>query len=333
MNTPASNPLGVLNTLRALAAWMVCLYHFAFMFKESHPALVEGFDWGQNGVYVFFLISGVVLPWSMDVGNYQYKNAFQFLKKRMLRLYPPFALSVFVCAAAFHWGPRLWTWDIGQRIVDSLFFLVPFKHSHWINGVYWTLFVEFQFYLFLALVFPLMRNSKAWVRWSVLMGSLVLSFASKFFAPVDVKTELFFHLPVFVLGFYLYLYMKERIGQWEFLIGSVLTSYVMFYEMGILHGFMWNIPVFGFCAFVIVLFFRKGIPWLEHLGEISYSYYLMHFIFIAIANNYVRPNFTGEYGIWITVGILQIMAYMGAWMFYYIIERPSLRWTKLVKYK
>ena len=57
------NQLDLLNALRGIAAWMVCLFHASFLVKEFYPGLCLFFDIGQEGVCVFFVISGVVLPW------------------------------------------------------------------------------------------------------------------------------------------------------------------------------------------------------------------------------------------------------------------------------
>jgi peptidoglycan/LPS O-acetylase OafA/YrhL len=327
----SAQPLGSLQTLRGVAAWMVCIYHFAFLFKHTYPFMVEGLDWGQNGVYVFFVISGVVLPWSLDQIRYSYTNFGSFMLKRLLRLYPPFALSVIVCAIAFH-ATHLFTWPVAEKVIDSLTFTVPFKHSHWVNGVYWTLFVEFQYYIYLGLLFPLLAHKSLAIRSLALYGSLALSFFSVCFQPADVKTTLFFHLPIFTLGFTLYLYLKERISFKEFTVASTLAAGVMFYEMGIYHGLMWSIPVFGVLTFFAILFFQKGIAFFDKLGEISYSYYLTHFIFISMVNNYMKPFVKSPWGIFVAVAAIQVSTYYGAKLFYHIIEKPSLRWTKRVVY-
>ena len=78
------NQLDLLNALRGIAAWMVCLFHASFLVKEYYPSLYHFLDIGQEGVYVFFVISGVVLPWSMDAGRYAWKNADRFLLKRWI---------------------------------------------------------------------------------------------------------------------------------------------------------------------------------------------------------------------------------------------------------
>jgi peptidoglycan/LPS O-acetylase OafA/YrhL len=326
------SPLGSLQTLRGLAAWMVCVYHFAFLFKHTYPFMVDGLDWGQNGVYVFFVISGVVLPWSLDQVSYGYRNFWPFMQKRLLRLYPPFALSVLVCAVAFH-ATHLFTWPVAEKVIDSLTFAVPFKHSHWVNGVYWTLFVEFQYYIYLGLLFPLLAHRSLVVRSCAIYGSLALSFCSAWFPPADVKNNIFFHLPIFTLGFTLYLYLKDRISSAEFAVASSISAWVMFYETGVFHGFMWNIPVFGALTFFIILFFQKGIGFFDKLGEISYSYYLTHFVFISMVNNHMKSLVKSPWGIFVCIAVLQVATYYGAKLFYHIIEKPSLRWTKRVVYK
>ncbi|MFM7309531.1 MAG: hypothetical protein ACKOZY_02900 [Flavobacteriales bacterium] len=46
--------LDILNSLRAVAALMVCLYHAAFVLSNDFPSMTKALDIGQEGVYVFF---------------------------------------------------------------------------------------------------------------------------------------------------------------------------------------------------------------------------------------------------------------------------------------
>ena len=327
------NQLDLLNALRGIAAWMVCLFHASFLVKEFYPGLYRFFDIGQEGVYVFFVISGVVLPWSMDAGKYQWKNADRFLIKRWLRLYPPFLVSVIICTFGFVGLQGFTNPVILHKMMHSVLFTAPFFGEKWINDVYWTLFVEFQFYIYLALFFPLIAYQNRTIRTTALFGGLALALLSQFFTGRYVKLELFFHLPVFTLGYYLYLRLKGRIGESEFWIGLALTSFAALYITGHLHGLSYRLATVAIVTALLIYAVRRKIPYLDALGEVSYSFYLTHWFVISMANYWFYQYSKTETGSLVVFIGIQVGAILLAALFYRVVEMPSLRWTKKIKYR
>jgi peptidoglycan/LPS O-acetylase OafA/YrhL len=54
-------------------------------------------DYGWLGVQVFFVISGFVIPYSMYCGGYRpWQHFGRFLAKRLVRLEPPYLVSIVV---------------------------------------------------------------------------------------------------------------------------------------------------------------------------------------------------------------------------------------------
>ncbi|MEY4329617.1 MAG: hypothetical protein RL609_365 [Bacteroidota bacterium] len=327
------NQLDLLNALRGIAAWMVCLFHASFLLKEFYPGLYHFFDIGQEGVYVFFVISGVVLPWSMDAGGYRWKNADRFLLKRWIRLYPPFLVSVIICTFGFVGLKGFANPVILHKMLHSVFFTAPFFGEKWINDVYWTLFVEFQFYIYLALFFPLIAHKDRTVRTLALFGGLALALLSQFFTGRYVKLELFFHLPVFTLGYYLYLRLKGRIEDQEFWMGLVMTSVTALYITGHLHGLSYRLATVAIATALLIYFVRRKIPYLDALGEVSYSFYLTHWFVISMANYWFYQYGKTPSGSLVVFVMIQVGAIALAALFYRVVEKPSLRWTKKVKYR
>ena len=68
----------------------------------------------------------------------------------------------------------------------------------------------------LLLIFPFLASNKQSIRLIAFYGTLGLTFLSHFFAPIHTKENVFFHLPVFALGFSLFLYYKKNISKLEF---------------------------------------------------------------------------------------------------------------------
>ena len=86
----------LITELRGMAALMVMIFHFVcvsnnFLLSES---LIHLFDFAKHGVQMFFVISGYILTSSMVSGNYKIENIFTFLLKRLIRIEPPYIISL-----------------------------------------------------------------------------------------------------------------------------------------------------------------------------------------------------------------------------------------------
>lgn len=55
---------------------------------------------GYTGVYISFVISGFIIPYSLHRGGYTLRNFGRFLIKRGIRLYPPYLISIPVTVLA-----------------------------------------------------------------------------------------------------------------------------------------------------------------------------------------------------------------------------------------
>ena len=168
-STPAAasarSRLSSLDILRFLAAAAVMVYHFTYKYASPGdpplPVLQAVTRHGYLGVEVFFMISGFVVLWSA-----QGRTATGFVRARILRLYPEFWIAVAVSAAIFTVVPG----DFGgsPSITDVLanFTMVPqLVGAPYVDGVYWTLFVELKFYflLWLLILFGQIPRIERWL--------------------------------------------------------------------------------------------------------------------------------------------------------------------------
>lgn len=156
----------ILNTLRAIAAITVCLHHHLFTTRISisdwNPLRI--FEIGNEGVTMFFVISGFVIPYAMFTKGYQLSSIHRFFAKRLMRLEPPYLLSLLL-ALVFHQIRHLNPYGTGIDKTPSLEcallhlgYWIPFTNGEcsWTIGVYWSLAVEFQYYIFLSVAFLLL---------------------------------------------------------------------------------------------------------------------------------------------------------------------------------
>lgn len=110
------------------------------------PPFLPDFNFGPFGVAVFFLISGFVIPFSCRA-----KSAKGFLLSRALRIYPTYALSLFLTITAVYltstlfWGA---TPDISWKtILANITLTQTLVMAPSIDLVNWTLAIEIKFYL------------------------------------------------------------------------------------------------------------------------------------------------------------------------------------------
>jgi peptidoglycan/LPS O-acetylase OafA/YrhL len=121
--------------------------------------------YGWLGVEVFFVISGFVIPYSMHRGGYRVSQHFwRFLAKRLARLEPPYLVSIVVVVILWYLsaltpGFQGTNPDIRPtRLLLHLGYLNAFFGHPWLNPVYWTLGIELQYYLLVAITYPLLSS-------------------------------------------------------------------------------------------------------------------------------------------------------------------------------
>jgi len=256
--------------------------------------------------------------------------------KRIVRLYPPFVISVIVFVTGI-WimkdNRSFYDVEIMQSFIDSVTFQVPFKESKWVIEVYWTLFVEFQYYIYLALIFPFLASNRLPVRLIAFYGTLGLTFLSHFFVPIHTKENVFFHLPVFALGFSLFLYYKKNISKLEFWSGVIASLCVGLFNIYDQLHLGTHITIVAGLTFLAIYFIKRGPAWLSFLGDVSYSYYLFHLFFVSfIYGKFYHEAQDGKL-VWVVFVAIQAYAVLGAWIMYHLIEKPSLAWTKKIRYR
>src|ERR1700678_4831580 len=85
------NRLAWLDVLRGWAALCVVFNHFGYFVPRSlNTAVYRWIDPGEYGVFVFFIISGYIIPASLERRG----NVRTFWVSRIFRLYPLYLLAV-----------------------------------------------------------------------------------------------------------------------------------------------------------------------------------------------------------------------------------------------
>jgi peptidoglycan/LPS O-acetylase OafA/YrhL len=308
--------------LRGLAALMVAFFHFTHH-HSIHGTLLDEDDFiyqvgsfGQYGVHLFFVISGFVIPYSMYKYSYSINKIGKFLLKRITRIEPPYLLSmVWVILSGVAFSIYLGT-DINlewKRILLHIGYFIPFSEENWYNDVYWTLAIEFQYYLFIALTFSLFFNRNRIVH-SIMLAILAL-------VPFFSEGGFFFaYAPVFGLGI---------IGAMMKLHKVSIQSFFFWVVVFFLSIYLFNGPIVAFTTVVtlfVILQTHVKTKQTDFLGQISYSVYLTHGELGGRLIYFLLPFCaTSSFQSYLLLVGAILFSIFGAWIFYLIIEKPSKR--------
>jgi peptidoglycan/LPS O-acetylase OafA/YrhL len=332
---PEVNPLPKqfqsIELLRGIASLMVCYFHLARgnpRFLPDQNIIKESAIFGWSGVEIFFVISGFVIPFSMYRKKYTISNFFTFFKKRIIRIEPPYLISVVLVVvlnfassrlSSYRGAPFHFDWP---NILGHIAYLNIFTGSKWLNDVYWSLAIEFQYYLFIALSFTCIISGKAYVR--VLF---ILAFGAFSFIPVPYGRFLFSFPGYFIAGILLFQFMCNLIGKMEFFILMILTLALLFYQNG---SFLTLLVL----ATLLVIFFVQQVPaFLRWLGVISYSLYLIHVPIGGRVINFAEVR-TGNIVIrQYTVFAALIICIIAAAVYYKLFEQKFKSLSGSIKYR
>lgn len=311
MTSPPPTPsrprerLAGLDFLRGFAALWVLLFHYIELVPAAYRPPLSPYllHVGWNGVDLFFVLSGFLIGGLLTADRGETRRG--FLLRRAFRIYPAYLVVIVICLA---WSrPHLV--HEPDLLLAHLFMvhnLVP-GFGGAINGVFWTLGSEFQFYLLAALLLGFVRRPRVW--WTVVMAMLGVSVLSRYgvYHLIQEPAQRFFlatQLPgmlgLFAAGFVAVRArpacraMIERYFPAFALVGGALLWLYLRWLRGhigdywdtegpTVWGRFFTAGVFGYLVLVFAcvppalarLFHRGG--WV-YLGEISYGVYLVHLL-------------------------------------------------------
>jgi peptidoglycan/LPS O-acetylase OafA/YrhL len=156
---PAKAPAGTgarlawLDVLRGLAALAVLVDHGGYVVLHSvRNEIYHWFDPGNYGVFVFFIISGYIVPASLERKG----SVRTFWVSRIFRLYPLYLLAVTIAVALYfaHFGSvRGENADPETSILSQLLMMSNVLEGKNLPNVVWSLSYEMVFYLLLSALF------------------------------------------------------------------------------------------------------------------------------------------------------------------------------------
>ena len=335
--------------LRAIAVIAVILYHFHIPF----------FQGGFVGVDIFFVISGFLITKNivsqLDADRFSFS---EFYSRRTRRLIPAL-LSVIIIsfvAAAFLMSPddmasfsgsvvyavagisNFYFW-MQSGYFDNFSSLKPLLHT-------WSLSVELQFYLIWPLLLLLLcrldRIKK--VRLLFIISFVVVAgFLSARYSYINSETSFFltpFRMHEFAMGglvsflntksYNRYLLSMLYILGLTIVIGSILTLNVTDF---VFPGYVAMIPCIGAALMIAsggenAFSVLTGNKIASHIGEISYSMYLVHWPVFVFGSYAIVFEPTIEQTL-----LMLAVTVIASYCIYYTIERPFRNDTKIIATK
>lgn len=336
--------LGLLDGLRISAALIVVLYHYTawghshwgLKAPEAWPILSQFSRYGLIGVQLFFLISGFVILMSV-----QGKNLIHFIGSRLGRLYPAYWLAVIAAAVlTFKIWPDARDGRSREDIVPNLTMVQQGMGVRDLDGVYWTLWVEFRFYVLLALLLVvglvkiknIMWLSFIWPTLGILLHVAGMDKAQEWIAGQ--------YAAQFAAGMVLFLIYQNghTIGRWAMVaFNTVVSAYFTglkgSFDNDYLSGL--TVPAWHFSLLAVLCVALLAVctltplknvqaRWLVVAGSLTYPLYLFHQIWGWWIIHSLSDTMNKYVLLALTFAIMLLVAYLVA----RFIEKPVGLWLR-----
>jgi len=338
-----NNRVTEVDLLRFLAALAVVFFHYSFrgyaadgMSIMPYPLLASVSKYGYLGVQLFFMISGFVILMTASSGA----GLRGFVVSRIIRLYPAFWVC---CTITFlvtlFIGGSLYVVSLGQYLTNMTL-LSGFLGVASVDGAYWSLFVEIQFYALVAIVLILKKIHRAelfinaWLLLTILLeiipvGKLRYLFIVDYSA-FFISGAMFFLIwsKGFSIGRFSTIFLSwivavsgsvESLAHFENHYNVTMSRYVV---VGI-------VTVFFFSMFLISMHltgFVGRCNWLA-IGALTYPLYLLHQNIGFMIFNVGYPRFGNHLLLW---GSLALILYTTYLINVYVERRYAPRLKKAV---
>ncbi|MFP5042398.1 acyltransferase family protein [Parasediminibacterium sp. JCM 36343] len=310
----ANKHLPQLNIIRAIASLAVAIFHLG---GKAMP----GFRYGWLGVEMFFVLTGFVICWSLPI-RYSIKDFPVFFAKRLARVEPPYIVSIAIILALAYFVYKDTAHIQLQNVLFHLAYINNFFGNNYLSPVYWTLGIEFQFYILIGILFPFIFYSE-----KIAIVSLVLLNIFSFYSHLKYTT-VFGVMPYFTFGMVVYMYKNKIIEKLAFFILSIINMGYLLYLMG------FPGTVAAIIAVGIIVFLSTSNTIIDFFSKISFSLYLTHDIvgsqLVVFVGSlfYVKTIYTKALSF--SIGLLAAICF--AYLFYIIVEKKALAFSKRFRY-
>ncbi|MCW9586513.1 acyltransferase [Klebsiella pasteurii] len=316
-----------IDTLRFIAAGIVCLAH-AIPVANLH-FIVPEFTLGRVGVVIFFMISGYLIPVSLNAKN---GGLLGFWISRFFRLYPMYWVSIALAIFILN----------KKNLIDIAFNITMFQALFGVKdmiGVYWTLIIEMLFYIYCSVMFffGLLGTRKYVLASYFLMILTALLFSAvKFTLNKNLPVAIPLLFSVMFIGYTIKLNERGITSKKD--ITALIVSFIALIPFISYLGYSDDktaSPELYIISYIVgvvlfILLFRVNITnkITPRLGEISYSTYLIHPVVMSIVFSSTAIAHIDKWILFIAyMGIVYFMSEV----FFRYIEIPFISLGKKVK--
>ena len=342
-----------IDALRGLAILLVIATHVASIANPSLPILRSLAARGAFGVQLFYIVSALTLFLSMNQRlRMEKRPTLNFFIRRIFRIVPLYYLAVVVYTLAMGTGPNYWapngiTW---WHYVLTLLFLNGW-HPEAINAIVplgWSIAIEMTFYPIIPLLYHRIKNINgalglilaSLILQSVLVAvykPLLLQYVTGYVVQPYFYLWFFAQLPVFGLGVLVYQILRDRQPERNKNLGGVFILLFVFLYVAFLNTttYLDLLPThffygIAFVALTLGLYFYPMKffvnPLTQWIGKISYSLYLVHYLFLPYIKNWLplSANFgkTAQFAIYFLA--ILILSSGISYITYRLIEVPGM---------
>jgi peptidoglycan/LPS O-acetylase OafA/YrhL len=319
--------------LRGIAALLVLLHHVAWKNEQHGENLLGWLRIGEVGVDIFFVVSGFVMCHATRDSSVRLGA---FVRHRIIRVIPLYWVMSSIALLVFLVKPGLVNSSGGETGVVASFLLLPLPEGgKYLVQVGWTLAYEVYFYLLFSVGLLLERRAGRAVVIAMLVALVALG---RLDAPAGrvwafLTSDL---LLEFAAGMLLYSFFETKHAVHPlaacglFALGA--AQLIRCNEAGAISGVRaidYGIAAVLIVAGAVLLEPRVGkrrLPFLEMLGDSSYSLYLSHvFVLGAFAFVLARLPRLGTLASLLLVPVMAAAAVAVAYVCWRWLERPMTR--------
>jgi peptidoglycan/LPS O-acetylase OafA/YrhL len=342
-----------LDSLRGIAALWVVLFHAE---AGGHLAALTAyfpgwltlslFQSGHLGVAVFFVLSGFVIAHSLRNASMDFAFFQNFILRRLLRLSPPYYVAIVfvlianILSSSIKSEPLLFLdqpFSI-ERLLAHLGYVQTLLGFTGFDSVYWTLGLEMQFYIVFCTLIGcshwLERSGKPGTRLTFGLAAIVAALFPMGIVDHQGLDATFLPLWVsFLLGVFAYWAWKRRLKPIFFYL----------YAISLLIPSIVQQSMFEIAAILIAILLLEvgrgnrmqswlNHSWLQFLGRISYSLYLIHNplsgIIFFVAYKLLPQSMASTT---LTLIATVVICISCANLMWHWIEQPSIRWSQKMR--
>ncbi len=249
------------------------------------------------------------------------------MAKRVVRLDPPYFATIavwllylsVVSRTSLHRGAPFRIDAV--QLLGHIGYINAFIGRGWYLDTFWTLAIEFQYYITVGLLFPLIASRRLasciWIY--ILTAAAALMFPQNPF--------LLHHLPLFLMGIVIFRFRCMHVSRSELIAGMLFAIVLTVFTNGWLQMFAG-----AGCALVILLVHYSNFVF-KFLGDISYSLYLTHGMIVSVVGNQGSRFLGTSLPMQLVIIVLGMsLSIAAAFLMFWLVERPAKNWASKITY-